>query len=129
MLIFEIMLSWWVLLEVGNGCVEVWMFTGGGRSVKAGLCLQGHGDDITGLSFSPDSAIVVSSSRDCSLRVWQVSTGDPASPPLPATYRPEQISRIDPYSLYSGDTLALQTDAPLERGPSSQNNERAVAEH
>jgi len=37
--------------------------------------VQGHGDDITGLSFSPDSAIVVSSSRDCSLRVWQVSAG------------------------------------------------------
>ena len=37
--------------------------------------LQGHGDDITGLSFSPDSAIIVSSSWDCSLRVWQVSTG------------------------------------------------------
>ena len=39
--------------------------------------MQGHGDDITGLSFSPDSAIVVSSSRDCSLRVWQVSAGIP----------------------------------------------------
>ena len=39
------------------------------------VVLQGHGDDITGLAFSPDSAIIVSSSRDCSLRVWQVSTG------------------------------------------------------
>ena len=39
------------------------------------VVMQGHGDDITGLSFSPDSAILVSSSRDCSLRVWQVSTG------------------------------------------------------
>ncbi len=37
--------------------------------------VQGHGDDITGLSFSPDSAIVVSSSRDCSLWVWQVLAG------------------------------------------------------
>ena len=44
--------------------------------------MQGHGDDITGLSFSPDSAIIVSSSRDCSLRVWQVSTGVLNLPPL-----------------------------------------------
>ena len=44
--------------------------------------MQGHGDDITGLSFSPDSAIVVSSSRDCSLRVWQVSAGTPTTHPL-----------------------------------------------
>ena len=49
------------------------------------VVMQGHGDDITGLAFSPDSAIIVSSSRDCSLRVWQVSTGIGTSPSVNLT--------------------------------------------
>lgn len=60
------------ILEEARGC-KITMLQR--ALLKARSALQGHGDDITGLSFSPDSAIVVSSSRDCSLRVWQVTTG------------------------------------------------------
>ena len=38
--------------------------------------LQGHTDDITGVAFSPDSTLLATCSRDCSLRVWQVSSGE-----------------------------------------------------
>ncbi|CAL8467022.1 g6558 [Coccomyxa elongata] len=37
--------------------------------------LAGHTDDITGVAFSPDSTLLATCSRDCSLRVWQVSSG------------------------------------------------------
>ena len=44
---------------------------------KVTLCspLQGHGDEVTGIEFSPDSSLLASCSRDCSLRVWQVASG------------------------------------------------------
>ena len=75
------------LCEVGKLCVELLVWHRGCDFIRSSALrqkriLQGHGDDITGLSFSPDSAIVVSSSRDCSLRVWQVATGEHAGPPL-----------------------------------------------
>lgn len=41
------------------------------------LCLlQGHTDDITCVTFSPDSTLLATTSRDCSLRVWQVDSGE-----------------------------------------------------
>lgn len=36
---------------------------------------QGHTDDITCVTFSPDSQLLATTSRDCSLRVWEVNSG------------------------------------------------------
>ena len=40
------------------------------------LCLQGHSDDVTGVAFSPDGALIASSSGDKSVRVWEVASGE-----------------------------------------------------
>ncbi|HXI24739.1 MAG TPA: tetratricopeptide repeat protein, partial [Pyrinomonadaceae bacterium] len=38
--------------------------------------LTGHGEDITWLTFSPNSSILASSSDDQTIRLWDVKTGD-----------------------------------------------------
>ena len=39
------------------------------------LRLQGHSHYVTGVAFSPDGALIASSSRDKSVRVWEVASG------------------------------------------------------
>ena len=39
------------------------------------LCLQGHSLSLTGVAFSPDGALIASSSWDDSVRVWEVASG------------------------------------------------------
>ncbi|MCD4785413.1 MAG: protein kinase [Candidatus Eremiobacteraeota bacterium] len=38
--------------------------------------LSGHGGDVTSISFSPDSSLLVSGSRDKKIRVWDVILGN-----------------------------------------------------
>ena len=45
------------------------------KTLPRPLRLSGHSDCVTGLSYSPDSSEVVSSSDDKTVRVWSVSTG------------------------------------------------------
>ena len=40
------------------------------------LRLQGHSGWVTGVAFSPDGALIASSSDDKSVRVWEVATGE-----------------------------------------------------
>ena len=40
------------------------------------LRLQGHTIDLTGVAFSPDGAMIASSSGDKSVRVWEVASGE-----------------------------------------------------
>ena len=40
------------------------------------LRLQGHSDKVTGVAFSPDGAMIASSSWDQSVRVWEVASGE-----------------------------------------------------
>ena len=40
------------------------------------LRLQGHSDRVTGVAFSPDGAMIASSSWDNSVRVWEVASGE-----------------------------------------------------
>jgi WD40 repeat protein len=38
--------------------------------------LEGHGDQVTSVSFSPDGLSIVYGSWDKTVRVWDVSTGE-----------------------------------------------------
>ena len=40
------------------------------------LRLQGHSENVTGVAFSPDGALIASSSDDKSVRVWEVASGE-----------------------------------------------------
>ena len=40
------------------------------------LRLQGHSAAVTGVAFSPDGAMIASSSADDSVRVWEVASGE-----------------------------------------------------
>ena len=40
------------------------------------LRLQGHSHNVTGVAFSPDGALIASSSKDKSVRVWEVASGE-----------------------------------------------------
>ena len=40
------------------------------------LRLQGHSDKVKGVAFSPDGAMIASSSWDKSVRVWEVASGE-----------------------------------------------------
>ena len=40
------------------------------------LRLQGHSSAVTGVAFSPDGALIASSSDDKSVRVWEVASGE-----------------------------------------------------
>ncbi|KAH7188005.1 hypothetical protein DER44DRAFT_816379 [Fusarium oxysporum] len=38
--------------------------------------LEGHSDDVTLVTFSPDSTLIVSAARDKTVRVWRAETGE-----------------------------------------------------
>ena len=40
------------------------------------LRLQGHSSGVTGVAFSPDGAMIASSSEDNSVRVWELASGE-----------------------------------------------------
>ncbi|MEA5449634.1 WD40 repeat domain-containing protein [Leptolyngbya sp. CCNP1308] len=44
--------------------------------------LQGHGDAVTSVAFSPDSTRIVSGSADTTVRLWDSETGQPIGQPL-----------------------------------------------
>jgi len=44
-------------------------------SGKQRAALAGHAGDVSGLCFSPDGRILASSSRDLTIRLWEVATG------------------------------------------------------
>jgi WD40 repeat protein len=46
------------------------------------LRLDDHTDSVTSVAFSPDGELIVSGSRDCTIRVWDVATGDIISGPF-----------------------------------------------
>ncbi len=52
-------------------CVSVWDVTTGERIAH----FTGHGDGVDAVTFSPCSEFLVSSSRDKSLRVWEIAKG------------------------------------------------------
>jgi Prp8 binding protein len=47
--------------------------TNGGDPEGPVLTMRGHTDTITGLSVSPDGALLLSNSMDCSLRAWNIN--------------------------------------------------------
>jgi WD40 repeat protein len=59
------------LITLIDRTVRVWDVATGEEKAK----LEGHGDQVTSVSFSPDGVSIVSGSTDKTVRVWGVSTG------------------------------------------------------
>src|SRR5260370_9550762 len=49
--------------------------TGGARGKKTLVCFKGHTDSIAGVGFSPDGKMVLSSSLDGTIRLWDAAGG------------------------------------------------------
>jgi WD40 repeat protein len=68
-----------VAVTVGLGKALLWE-TATGK--QRGLSLD-HGDDISALAFSPDGKLLATGGRDGMVRLWNVTAGHTAGPPLP----------------------------------------------
>lgn len=44
--------------------------------------IRGHSDGVSSVAFSPDGTRIVSGSLDCSVRIWDVASGEEVCPPL-----------------------------------------------
>ena len=53
----------------------IWRLNKGAKPIR----LEKHTGGLTNGRFSPDGTMVVTASRDCSARVWDVATGEPIS--------------------------------------------------
>jgi WD40 repeat protein len=54
---------------------RIWHVSKGAKPIRLGK----HAGGLTNGRFSPDGTMVVTASRDCSARVWEVATGEPIS--------------------------------------------------
>ena len=45
-------------------------------SIKLLMTLGGHGDDVNSVAISPDGRYIVSGSRDRTVRIWDINSGD-----------------------------------------------------
>jgi WD40 repeat protein len=64
-----------VLTVSDDGSARIWRLSKGVEPIM----LQQHTDRLTNGRFSPDGTMVVTASRDCSARVWEVTSGEPIS--------------------------------------------------
>ncbi|MBK8975933.1 MAG: serine/threonine protein kinase [Planctomycetes bacterium] len=51
-----------------DGCVRIW--TLGAPEIACRACEEGHEEQVTGLGFSPDGELLVSTSDDCTAKLW-----------------------------------------------------------
>jgi hypothetical protein len=68
------------LLATGTwaGYIRLWDVA---RKAK-GRLLEGHNDRVHRVTFSPDGALLLSSSKDTTIRFWGIPGGNPACPPI-----------------------------------------------
>jgi WD40 repeat protein len=60
------------MLAAGDATGGIYVFD---VATQAARTLTGHGGRIHTLIFSPDGQTLISGSEDCTVRIWQVSTG------------------------------------------------------
>jgi WD40 repeat protein len=59
-----------------NGEVRLYQVTDGQQQISAIASFVGHTNWVVSLAFSSDGSILVSSSTDCTVRLWNVNTGE-----------------------------------------------------
>ncbi len=62
----------WAIADGDNALKVGWQFL---RGNKPNRLLQGHQDHITSLAFSPNSHLLATGSKDQTLRIWEVASG------------------------------------------------------
>lgn len=78
----------WLAVASGDGSIYLWSKDRLIQSVSSGtefppaLQLSGHAGDVTGLAFSPDGERLISGGADQTLRLWDLTAGDPSADAL-----------------------------------------------
>lgn len=115
----------WLATGAWNGELAIWNLEGT-RLVKH----EGHGRAVSGLSVSPDGALLASASRDESVRVWPTAE---EGAPLVLDGHSQRVSDVtwldDEYLQSAGDDGEVRTWAVRRAGAKATDWQAVALEH